>query len=300
MTHKPGTLFIVATPIGNLADISERALAILKQVDHIAVEDTRHSAPLLKQFGIHKPLKAIHDHNERLSLGWFSKELTAGHSIALISDAGTPLIADPGYHLVSGLRALNFTIVPIPGPCALITALSASGLATDHFCFEGFLSAKTAARLAQLEALCFEQRTMVFYEAPHRILETLHAMHSVFGETRLICVARELTKTFETIKTAPLAEIIPWIEADTNQQRGEFVVMVAGAPAPDKQELSADEQRLLTLLRRHMPLKAASHLAAEYTGKSKNAFYDFFKIYTHFIITIFCFYFRDFITRKHQ
>lgn len=275
MTHTPGTLFIVATPIGNLSDISERALLTLKQVDYIAVEDTRHSAPLLKQFGIHKPLKAIHDHNERLSLEWFIKELTAGHSIALISDAGTPLIADPGYHLVSGLRALHFTIVPIPGPCALITALCASGLATDHFCFEGFLSAKTAARLAQLEAVRLQQRTLVFYEAPHRIVATLHAMRDTFGASRVICLARELTKTFETIKTAPLAEIIPWVEADANQQRGEFVIVVAGAPAPDKQSLTADEQRLLTLLRRQMPLKAASHLAAEYTGKSKNTFYDF-------------------------
>lgn len=275
MTEKSGTLFIIATPIGNLSDISERALATLKQVDHIAVEDTRHSAPLLKHYGIHKPLKAIHDHNERHSLTWFIKELTAGHSIALISDAGTPLIADPGYHIVNGLRDLGFSIRPIPGPCALIAALSASGLATDHFSFEGFLSAKTAARLAQLTALKTEQRTMVFYEAPHRIVETLQAMTVVFGADRVACVARELTKTFETIKTAPLSDLLTWIESDQNQQRGEFVVVVEGTKAPEKMSLSADEQRLLTLLRRHMPLKAASALAAEYTGKSKNAFYDF-------------------------
>ncbi len=275
MTTAFGTLYIVATPIGNLSDISERALNTLKSVDHIAVEDTRHSAPLLKQFGIHKPLKALHDHNERHSLTWFIKELEAGHSIALISDAGTPLIADPGYHIVSGLRNLGFSISPIPGPCALIAALSASGLATDHFCFEGFLSAKTAARLAQLMALAHEPYTMVFYEAPHRICETLEAMQQVFGPDRIVCLARELTKTFETIKTGPLSTIIPWLKADSNQQRGEFVIVVAGAPTPDKHELSLDDQRLLTLLRRQMPLKAASQLAAEYTGKSKNTFYDF-------------------------
>ena len=275
MTLKPGTLFIVATPIGNLSDISARALDILKQVEHIAVEDTRHSAPLLKHYGIHKPLKALHEHNERHSLTWFIAALNAGQSIALISDAGTPLIADPGYHLVRELTALGFKISPIPGPSALITALSASGLATDHFCFEGFLSSKTAPRLSQLTKLSAEQRTLVFYEAPHRIVETLHAMREVFGLERVVCLARELTKTFETIKTAPLGELIPWLEKDANQQRGEFVVIVEGALAPEKMDLSLDEQRLLKLLRSHLPLKSASQIAAEYTGKSKNAFYDF-------------------------
>ncbi len=275
MTIPFGTLYIVATPIGHLNDISVRALETLKSVDHIAVEDTRHSAPLLKQFGIHKPLKAIHDHNERHSVDWFIKELSAGKSIALISDAGTPLIADPGYHIVSALQSLGFRISPIPGACALIAALSASGLATDHFCFEGFLAAKTSARFTQLTARSHEPYTMVFYEAPHRIVETLDAMQQVFGLERIVCIARELTKTFETIKTGPLSAIIPWLNADSNQQRGEFVIVVAGAPAPDKHDLSLDEQRLLTLLRRKIPLKAASQLAAEYTGKSKNTFYDF-------------------------
>lgn len=270
-----GTLYLVATPIGNSSDISARAIAILKHVDLIAAEDTRHSAPLLKQLGIHKPLKALHDHNERHSLNWFTEHLQQGQNLALISDAGTPLIADPGYHVVQHLKALNFPVIPIPGPCALITALSASGLPTDRFCFEGFLPAKSGARLKQLTALAQETRTLVFYESPHRILDSLQNMQEVFGAERHACLARELTKQFETIKAAPLSELLTFVSQDANQQRGEFVVIIAGADKIKKQELTEEEQQLLGLLRAHLPLKTASQVLAEYTGKSKKLFYDY-------------------------
>jgi 16S rRNA (cytidine1402-2'-O)-methyltransferase len=271
--HASGTLYLVATPLGNLNDISLRALEVLKQVTWIAAEDTRHSAPLLKHFGIQKPLRALHDHNERQSITWFEEQLSQGQSIALISDAGTPLIADPGYHIVHDLKLKGFTVTPIPGPSAVITALSASGLPTDRFCFEGFLPSKTSARQATLMALQQETRTLIFYEAPHRLLESVKAMQAVFGQDRLACLARELTKTFETIHTASLNALVTFIENDSNQQRGECVLLVAGATAPEKSELSTEDQKLLTVLHKHLPLKQASQIAAEITGKSKNAFY---------------------------
>lgn len=275
MTTPAGTLYIVATPIGNLSDISERALSVLSQVNIIAAEDTRHSAPLLKHFGIHKPLKALHDHNERQCIEWFSQTLAAGQSIALISDAGTPLIADPGYHVVRHLTSLDHKVVPIPGPCALISALAVSGMATDRFCFEGFLAAKSTARLSQLTALRDEERTLIFYETPHRIHACLIDMQEIFGPNRRICLARELTKQFETIKTTTLAKLIDFISTDTNQQRGEFVLVLAGAEAPVKHELSDEELRLFKVLRQQLPLKQVSQIMAEYTGKSKKAFYEF-------------------------
>lgn len=269
------TLFIVATPMGNLSDISTRALETLQQVKFIAAEDTRHSAALLKHFGIHKPLKALHDHNEKFCLEWFTTQLDAGHSIALISDAGTPLIADPGYAIVHHLRALGYLISPIPGPCALVSALSVSGLATDRFCFEGFLSAKIAARRQRLTELSDEPRTLIFYETPHRILDCLLDMQKIWGNERRVCLARELTKSFETIKTAPLGQMIEFVSLDPNQQRGEFVLVVAGAPTVEKHIIEPEEQRLLTILRQQLPLKQACQIMAEYSGKSKNAFYDF-------------------------
>ena len=270
-----GSLYVVATPIGNLDDISTRALTILRSVALIAAEDTRHSARLMQHFGIGTPLAACHEHNERDQGGRFLARLLAGDDVALISDAGTPLISDPGYHLVRQARAAGIAVVPVPGACALIAALSAAGLPSDRFIFEGFLPAKAAGRRARLEQVKEEPRTLIFYEAPHRILECLQDMQSVFGDERLALLARELTKTFETLKGLPLAELAAWVAADSNQQRGECVVLVAGWQAPEGDEaVSAEAMRVLNLLLAEMPLKRAAALAAEITGVRKNLLYQ--------------------------
>lgn len=270
-----GSLYVVATPIGNLDDISARALTILRSVALIAAEDTRHSARLMQHFGIGTPLAACHEHNERDQGGRFLARLLAGDDVALISDAGTPLISDPGYHLVRQARAAGIAVVPVPGACALIAALSAAGLPSDRFIFEGFLPAKAAGRRARLEQVKEEPRTLIFYEAPHRILECLQDMQSVFGDERPALLARELTKTFETLKGMPLAELAAWVAADSNQQRGECVVLVAGWQAPEGEEaVSAEAMRVLNLLLAEMPLKRAAALAAEITGVRKNLLYQ--------------------------
>ena len=270
-----GSLYVVATPIGNLDDISARALQVLRSVALIAAEDTRHSARLLQHFGIATPLAACHEHNERDQGGRFIARLQAGEDVALISDAGTPLISDPGYHLVRQARAAGVTVVPVPGACALIAALSAAGLPSDRFIFEGFLPAKAAGRRARLEQVREEPRTLIFYEAPHRILECLQDMQAVFGDERPALLARELTKTFETLKGLPLAELAAWVAADANQQRGECVVLVAGWQAPEGEEaVSAEALRVLDLLLGEMPLKRAAALAAEITGVRKNLLYQ--------------------------
>ena len=270
-----GSLYVVATPIGNLDDISTRALTILRSVALIAAEDTRHSARLMQHFGIGTPLVACHEHNERDQGGRFLARLLAGDDVALISDAGTPLISDPGYHPVRQARAAGIAVVPVPGACALIAALSAAGLPSDRFIFEGFLPAKAAGRRARLEQVKEEPRTLIFYEAPHRILECLQDMQSVFGDERLALLARELTKTFETLKGMPLAELAAWVAADSNQQRGECVVLVAGWQAPEGDEaVSAEAMRVLNLLLAEMPLKRAAALAAEITGVRKNLLYQ--------------------------
>ena len=270
-----GSLYVVATPIGNLDDISTRALTILRSVALIAAEDTRHSARLMQHFGICTPLAACHEHNERDQGGRFLARLLAGDDVALISDAGTPLISDPGYHLVRQARAAGIAVVPVPGACALIAALSAAGLPSDRFIFEGFLPAKAAGRRARLEQVKEEPRTLIFYEAPHRILECLQDMQSVFGDERPALLARELTKTFETLKGMPLAELAGWVAADSNQQRGECVVLVAGWQAPEGDEaVSAEAMRVLNLLLAEMPLKRAAALAAEITGVRKNLLYQ--------------------------
>ena len=270
-----GSLYVVATPIGNLDDISARALTILRSVALIAAEDTRHSARLMQHFGIGTPLAACHEHNERDQGGRFLARLLAGDDVALISDAGTPLISDPGYHLVRQARAAGIAVVPVPGACALIAALSAAGLPSDRFIFEGFLPAKSAGRRARLEQVKEEPRTLIFYEAPHRILECLQDMQSVFGDERPALLARELTKTFETLKGLPLAELAAWVAADSNQQRGECVVLVAGWQAPEGDEaVSAEAMRVLNLLLAEMPLKRAAALAAEITGVRKNLLYQ--------------------------
>ncbi|MDM8347566.1 16S rRNA (cytidine(1402)-2'-O)-methyltransferase [Pseudomonas sp. sp1636] len=271
----PGTLYVVATPIGNLDDISARALKVLGDVSLIAAEDTRHSARLLQHFGIATPLAACHEHNERDQGGRFLARLLGGEDVALISDAGTPLISDPGYHLVRQARAAGVAVVPVPGACALIAALSAAGLPSDRFIFEGFLPAKTAGRRARLEQVKEEPRTLIFYEAPHRILECLEDMQVVFGAERPALLARELTKTFETLKGLPLAELSAWVAADSNQQRGECVVLVAGWQAPEGEAaVSAEALRVLELLLKEMPLKRAAALAAEITGVRKNLLYQ--------------------------
>ncbi|NQD91438.1 16S rRNA (cytidine(1402)-2'-O)-methyltransferase [Pseudomonas sp. CrR25] len=271
----PGTLYVVATPIGNLDDISARALKVLAEVALIAAEDTRHSARLMQHFGIATPLQACHEHNERDQGGRFLARLQAGEDVALISDAGTPLISDPGYHLVRQARAAGVSVVPVPGACALVAALSAAGLPSDRFIFEGFLPAKAVGRRARLELLKEEPRTLIFYEAPHRILECLEDMRAVFGAERPALLARELTKAFETLKGLPLAELCSWVAADSNQQRGECVVLVAGWQAAEADApVDAEAVRVLDLLLKEMPLKRAAALASEITGVRKNLLYQ--------------------------
>nr|WP_232244947.1 16S rRNA (cytidine(1402)-2'-O)-methyltransferase [Pseudomonas citronellolis] len=267
-------MYVVATPIGNLDDISARALRTLREVALIAAEDTRHSIRLLQHFGIETPLAACHEHNEREQGGRFITRLLAGDDVALVSDAGTPLISDPGYHLVRQARAAGIRVVPVPGACALIAGLSAAGLPSDRFVFEGFLPARTAGRKARLEALREEPRTLIFYEAPHRILECIQDMVEVFGEARQAVLARELTKTFETLKGLPLGELRDWVAADANQQRGECVLLLAGWEAPEEEGIDAESLRVLDLLLAELPVKRAAALAAEITGVRKNLLYQ--------------------------
>ncbi|MBX8489447.1 16S rRNA (cytidine(1402)-2'-O)-methyltransferase [Pseudomonas cichorii] len=270
-----GSLYVVATPIGNLDDMSVRALKVLREVALIAAEDTRHSSRLMQHFGISTPLAACHEHNERDEGSRFITRLLAGDDVALISDAGTPLISDPGYHLVRQARAAGVQVVPVPGACALIAALSAAGLPSDRFIFEGFLPAKAVGRKSRLEILREEPRTLIFYEAPHRILECLQDMEQVFGPDRPALLARELTKTFETLKGLPLAQLRAFVEGDSNQQRGECVVLVAGwTPPEDEDVVGAEARRVLDLLLEEMPLKRAAALAAEITGVRKNLLYQ--------------------------
>jgi 16S rRNA (cytidine1402-2'-O)-methyltransferase len=266
------TLYVVATPIGNLDDFSPRAAAVLSSVDKIAVEDTRHSGSLLKHYLIKKPMIALHDFNERERVQSLIAALTAGESIALISDAGTPLISDPGYHLVRAVREAGFSVVPIPGPCAVIAALSAAGLPTDKFIFEGFLPAKAHAKQEQLQGLVQEPRTLVFYEAPHRLLATLETMVQVFGEAREVVVARELTKLYESIRSASLQAMLTYYESHPEECKGEIVIMLAGAKA-EAQDQTAELQRVLGLLMAELPLKQAVSLAAALTGIRKNEVY---------------------------
>ncbi len=270
-----GTLYVVATPIGNLEDISARALRVLREVALIAAEDTRHSARLMAHFGIGTPLAACHEHNERDQGERFLDLLRDGKDVALISDAGTPLISDPGFHLVRAARAAGIRVVPVPGACALVAALSAAGLPSDRFIFEGFLPAKSAARRARLETLREESRTLIFYEAPHRILQCLADLGDIFGAQRPALLARELTKTFETLKGLPLGELHAWVAADTNQQRGECVLVVGGWEAPAGDDaVDGEVLRILDLLLGELPVKRAAALAAQITGVRKNLLYQ--------------------------
>lgn len=269
-----GTLYVVATPIGNLDDMVPRAIQTLQTVAVIAAEDTRHSARLLAHFDIKTPAIAYHDHSDEHRTEQLIVRLLAGEDVALISDAGTPLVSDPGYRLVRSARQQGVRVVPIPGACAMIAALSAAGLASDRFAFEGFLPAKQVARTHQLESVAGDSRTLIFYEAPHRILETLQDMESVFGAEREVVVARELTKTFETIKGGNLAEMVAWVAADSNQQRGEIVLLVQGAPKQENADLSPEQIRVMKVLLEDLPVKQAAAIGAKITGLKKNFLYD--------------------------
>ena len=274
MTIAAGTLFVVATPIGNLQDLTPRALQVLRDVSLIAAEDTRHSARLMQHFGIATPMTACHDHNERDKGQRLVERMLAGDDIALISDAGTPLISDPGFHLVRQAREAGIKVSPVPGACALIAALSAAGMPSDRFAFEGFLPAKAHGRQQRLQALLEEPRTWLVYEAPHRLLDCLRDMQQVLGAQRRVLLARELTKTFETLHAAPLDELVAWVAADADQQRGECVLVVEGAPEPEADEVSAQALHVLDLLLAELPVKRAARLAAEITGVRKNLLYQ--------------------------
>lgn len=274
MTLPSGALYVVATPIGNLEDITLRALRILREADLIAAEDTRHTAQLLRHFEIDKPLLSLHEHNERNRLEQVAALLEQGKKVALVSDAGTPLISDPGFPLVRELRRRGLPVIPIPGPSSMLAALSVAGLPTDRFVFEGFLPAKNAARRERLQALSSEERTLIFFESSHRVVETLADMITALGGGRLAVIARELTKRFEEVQSATLAELAAWISADSNRTRGEFVVLVASAPAVTEVD-TPENRRLLTALLAELPVSRAVVVAAQFTGLRKKALYDF-------------------------
>ncbi|MDP4916115.1 MAG: 16S rRNA (cytidine(1402)-2'-O)-methyltransferase [Haliea sp.] len=267
-------LYVVATPIGNLGDITARALEVLRAADLIAAEDTRHTSRLLQHFSIASPLFAYHEHSDARAQQRIMACIAGGGVVALVSDAGTPLISDPGYRLVREVQEAGHRVVPLPGPCAAIAALSASGLPTDRFLFEGFLPAKAGARTRRLQDLASESATLVFYEAPHRVADTLNDMVATLGEQREGLLARELTKTFETLKRASLGELASFVAADSNQQRGEIVLVVSGQRERDD-TLSADTARLLQRLAQELPAKRAAAVVAELTGLRKKQLYDF-------------------------
>lgn len=269
-----GTLYIVATPLGNLQDMSFRAIEILKNVDCIAAEDTRHSSSLLQYFSIKTKMISLHEHNERERVTYLLERLSQGESIALISDAGTPLISDPGYVLVREAKTMGVRVVPIPGACAAITALSVAGLPTDRFIFEGFLPSKTKPRRERLASLRDEPRTLIFYEAPHRVLDLLQDMQLIFGNDRVGVIARELTKVFETIHSSTLAELVEWVEKDENQQRGEIVILIEGSKSVPILDKNSSSDRILSALLETLPLKQAVEIAAKITDQRKNELYQ--------------------------
>ena len=269
-----GHLFIVATPIGNLADISQRAITILKQVDCILAEDTRHSKRLLNHYGINTRLRSCHEHNEQSQIEWVAKSLSEGQNLALISDAGTPLISDPGFVLVRGLRERGIDVKTVPGPSSIIAALSVAGLPTDSFVYDGFLPAKGAAREKALQAYLTERRTVVLLESSHRIQACILSIQNVLGAGRYVVLARELTKRFETVLSGAAEEVYARLQADTDQCRGEFVVMIAGSPQEAQgDEVSTNLRALLIVLVAELPVKQAAGLAAKILGVRKNEAY---------------------------
>lgn len=270
---EPGVLYVVATPIGNLSDISARAVEVLRQVNLIAAEDTRLSNNLLRHLGTTKLLRSMHEHNEDAILQEMIALLQAGRSIALIADAGTPLISDPGFPLVRECQRLGIRVSPVPGPCAAIAALSVSGLATNRFRFEGFPPRTSDARRKLFRDLATEGATLVFYESSHRIISSLKDMQTIFGGQRRAVLARELTKLHETILAAELSVLVSMVERDANQQKGEFVLLVEGAEKR-ADEISAEAVRVLEILRDSMPLKQAVALAARISGERRNRLYE--------------------------
>jgi len=271
-----GTLYIVATPIGNLGDISQRAIETLKNVDLIAAEDTRHSRPLLQQFAITTSLTALHEHNERNACEDLLKKIQAGQSLALISDAGTPLISDPGYYIVRRAHQLTIPVVPIPGPSTITTALCAAGLPTNTFHFEGFLPAKKSHRVARLKELVDFTDTLIFFEAPHRVIDTLTDMNTCLGTAREAVFLRELTKLYETIQYGHLAQLLEWVSGDENQRKGEIAIIIEGSKPSqtDSDEIDHETERVLKLLLGELSTKKAAALAAEITGVRKNRLYQ--------------------------
>ncbi len=273
-TILPGQLHVIATPIGNLGDISRRACELLCEVDTVLCEDTRSSQTLIRHIGSQRPLVALHEHNERAQVPQLIARLQDGAQLALISDAGTPLISDPGYRLVAAAHAAGIRVSPVPGPSATMAALSAAGLATDRFCFEGFLPAKAAARRAQLADLAAETRTLVFFEAPHRVAESLADMREAFGSERPAVLARELTKTFETVINTDLAQLCERVSSDSNQRRGEIVLVVAGAPVQEGAAALSAARKLYDALAAELPPSRAAKLAAKIHGVSRRELYQ--------------------------
>ncbi len=272
MTEESPALYVVPTPLGNLSDMTQRAIDVLRQVSWVAAEDTRHTAPLLKHYGSGARLLPAHEHNEEAAAQQVIGKLRDGESVALVSDAGTPAVSDPGARLVARVRAAGFRVIPLPGACAAVTALSASGLTEQHFLFFGFLPAKNKQREDELRALAGLPYALVFYEAPHRILETVGSLAEVLGAGRTLVLARELTKLFETIHSCPLGEALEWLQADANRQRGEFVLLVSGEQEPGN---DGDGERVLKLLLDDgISVKQAARLAHAITGAPKNAMYE--------------------------
>jgi 16S rRNA (cytidine1402-2'-O)-methyltransferase len=272
MAATTGTLWVVATPIGNRDDLTARAVQVLREVAVIAAEDTRHSRPLLMHYNIDTPLRALHDHNERDEVDALVARMQGGESIALISDAGTPLISDPGFRLVRAARAAGVRVSPVPGACAAIAALSVAGLPSDRFVFEGFLPAKGGARRQRLQELAGETRTVICYESSHRVLESLEDMRDVLGAEREVVLARELTKMFETVIGEPVGDLVARVAADPNQQRGEFVLMIAGRPG-DADDKLAEGLRVFAILRADLPPAKAAKLAAAISGAPRKLLY---------------------------
>lgn len=268
-----GCLFIVATPIGNLDDVSPRAIDVLRKASLVAAEDTRRFAILAQRFGLNVPCVPYHEHNEREQVSSLVAQLREGAQIALVSDAGTPLVSDPGFRLAAQAHVAGIRVVPVPGACAAIAALSASGLPTDRFVFEGFLPARAGAREQRLRELAGEVRTLIFYESSHRIAESVTAMKAVFGAARRVCLARELTKLHEQIVNLPLADLPAWLAADANRERGEFVVLISGAADESSAGTQLPPTALFELLRTELPPSAAARLAAKMTGLPRKQFY---------------------------
>ncbi len=273
MSESGNCLYVVATPLGNLGDMSFRAVETLGKVDLIAAEDTRRSRHLLSHYGISTPMVSLHEHNEEHRVKDLIERIMSGESLAIISDAGTPLISDPGYRLVSMALTVGIRAIPIPGASAVITALSVSGLATDRFIFEGFLPARASARRARLSSLRDETRTQIFYESCHRVVDCISDMQEVYGAGRIVVIARELTKTFESVQRDTLSELKYWLEGDVNRQRGEFVLLVSGAEQSEGHPANAETLRILRILMSEMPIKQAARIAAGITGRKKNELY---------------------------